>query len=45
MSAIFISMKSNQVYGKMYGKAILDDGTALKVDGLMVFCERVRNRY
>ena len=45
MSAIFISMKSNQVYGKMYGNAILDDGTALKVDGLMVFCERVRNRY
>ncbi len=45
MSAIFISQKSNQVFGKMYGKAILDDGTALDVNGLTCFCERVRNRY
>ncbi len=45
MSAIFISQKSNQVFGKMYGKAILDDGTALDINGLTCFCERVRNRY
>ena len=45
MSALFISQKSNQVFGKMYGKAILDDGKALDINGLTCFCERVRNRY
>lgn len=45
MSAIFISQNSHQVFGKLYGKAILDDGTALEIKDLLVFAERVRNRY
>ncbi|MEG1835147.1 MAG: DUF2804 domain-containing protein [Oscillospiraceae bacterium] len=35
----------HQVFGKMSGKAILDDGTALEIKDLVCFCERVHNRY
>lgn len=44
-SAVVISQKSDQVFGKFYGDAVLDDGTRLKLDGLTAFAERVRNRY
>lgn len=45
MSAIFISQNSHQVFGRMNGKAVLDDGTVLEVRNLLAFAERVRNRY
>ena len=35
----------HQVFGKMSGTAILDDGTALEIKDLMCFCERVHNKY
>ena len=35
----------HQVFGKMSGTAILDDGTALQIKDLVCFCERVHNKY
>lgn len=35
----------HQVFGKMSGRAILDDGTALEIKDLTCFCERVHNKY
>lgn len=45
VSALLISQNSHQVFGRMNGKAILDDGTVLQVRNLLSFAERVRNRY
>lgn len=35
----------HQVFGKMSGTAILDDGTRITVKDMMCFAERVHNRY
>ena len=35
----------HQVFGKMSGTAILDDGTKLEIKDLMCFAEKVRNKY
>jgi len=35
----------HQVFGKMTGTAILDDGTRLDVKDLLCFAEKVRNKY
>ncbi|MEE1086939.1 MAG: DUF2804 domain-containing protein [Schaedlerella sp.] len=35
----------HQVFGKMTGKAILDDGTVIEVKDMMCFAEDVHNRY
>ena len=35
----------HQVFGKMNGVAILDDGTRLEVKDLLCFAEKVRNKY
>ena len=35
----------HQVFGRMSGKAILDDGTEVKFRDLMCFAEKVHNRY
>ena len=35
----------HQVFGKMNGIAILDDGTCLEVKDLLCFAEKVRNKY
>lgn len=35
----------HQVFGKMNGIAVLDDGTKLEVKDLICFCERVHNKY
>lgn len=35
----------HQVFGKMSGIAVLDDGTKLEVKDLVCFCERVHNKY
>lgn len=35
----------HQVFGKMSGTAILDDGTKLEIKDLTCFCERVHNKY
>lgn len=35
----------HQVFGRMSGTAILDDGTKLEIKDLLCFCERVHNKY
>ncbi len=35
----------HQVFGKMYGVAVLDDGTKIHLDGIMCFAEKVHNKY
>ena len=35
----------HQVFGKMSGKAVLDDGTVLDIHDLVCFCEQVHNKY
>lgn len=35
----------HQVFGRMSGKAVLDDGTVLDVKDLLCFAEKVHNRY
>ena len=35
----------HQVFGRMSGKAILDDGTVLEVKDMMCFAEKVHNKY
>ncbi len=45
ITAIVLSQNAHQVFGKISGKAILDDGTELEIKDMTVFAERVRNRY
>ena len=35
----------HQVFGRMSGKAILDDGTVLTIQDVLCFAEKVHNRY
>lgn len=35
----------HQVFGRMSGKAILDDGTVIEVKDMMCFAEKVHNKY
>ena len=35
----------HQVFGKMSGKAVLDDGTVIEIKDVMCFAEKVHNRY
>lgn len=44
-NALLISQNSHQVFGRINGKAVLNDGTELQVRNLLAFAERVRNRY
>ena len=37
--------KQHQVFGRMSGKAVLDDGTVVEVKDMMCFAEKVHNRY
>ena len=45
ISTLLISRNSNQVFGRINGKAVLNDGTVLQVRNLLAFAERVRNRF
>ena len=45
IDAKVIITDQHQVFGKMSGTAILDDGTKLEVKDLVCFCERVHNKY
>lgn len=44
-SAIIIETDQHQVFGRMNGKVILDDGEVLEIHDLMCFAEHVHNRY
>ena len=37
--------KQHQVFGRMSGKAVLDDGQVLEIKNLMCFAEKVHNKY
>ena len=41
----FLVSDQHQVFGKMSGKAVLDDGTEVIVRDVMCFAEKVHNRY
>ena len=40
-----ITTDQHQVFGKMSGTAILDDGTRLQIQDVLCFCEKVHNKY
>lgn len=43
--AVIIETDQHQVFGRMSGKAVLDDGTVIEVKDMMCFAEDVHNRY
>ena len=45
ISAVVVESDQHQVFGKMSGKAILDDGTVIELKDCMCFAEKVYNRY
>lgn len=45
LNALIIASDQHQVFGRMSGRVVLDDGTALAVKNMMCFAERVHNRY
>ncbi len=44
-AAVIIETDQHQVFGRMSGKAVLDDGTVIEVKDMMCFAEDVHNRY
>ena len=44
-AAMVIETDQHQVFGRMSGKAVLDDGTVIEVKDMMCFAEDVHNRY
>lgn len=44
-SAAVIVTDQHQVFGRMTGKAVLDDGTVIRIKDFLCFAERVHNRY
>lgn len=44
-SALVVVTDQHQVFGRMTGKAVLDDGTVIDVKDMMCFAEDVHNRY
>ena len=45
MSAFIVSADQHQVFGKMRGRAVLDDGRFIELKDFMCFAEKVHNRY
>ena len=45
ISAGIVFTEQHQVFGKMSGRAILDDGTFIELKDFMCFAEKVHNRY
>ena len=44
-AALIVETDQHQVFGRMSGKAVLDDGTVLEIKDMMCFAEDVHNRY
>lgn len=40
-----VGTDQHQVFGKMTGKAVLDDGTVLEIKDMLMFAEKVHNKY
>ena len=45
MSALLVSSDQHQVFGRMSGRAVLDDGRFIELKDFMCFAEKVHNRY
>ena len=45
ISLKLIETDQHQVFGRMSGKAVLDDGTVLEIKDVMCFAEKVRMKY
>ena len=45
INALVIVTDQHQVFGKLSGKAVLDDGRVIEVKDMMCFAEKVHNRY
>lgn len=45
ISAVLVSSDQHQVFGKMNGRAVLDDGRFIELKDFMCFAEKVHNRY
>lgn len=45
LNALVILSDQHQVFGKMSGTAILDDGTKIKIKDVLCFAEKVHNKY
>ncbi|HJA11849.1 MAG TPA: DUF2804 domain-containing protein [Candidatus Mediterraneibacter merdipullorum] len=45
MSALVVSSDQHQVFGKMSGRAVLDDGRFIELKDFLCFAEKVHNRY
>lgn len=45
LNACIVESDQHQVFGKMSGKVVLDDGTELEIKDCMCFAEKVHNRY
>ena len=43
-AAVLIETDQHQVFGRMNGRAVLDDGRVLEVKDMMCFAEDVHNR-
>lgn len=44
-NALIIETDQHQVFGRMSGRVVLDDGTELMIENLLCFAEHVHNRY
>ena len=44
-AALIIETDHHQVFGRMSGKAVLDDGKVIQIKDVMCFAEDVHNRY
>ncbi len=44
-NALIIQSDQHQVFGKFYGKCLLDDGKEVTLNGQMGFAEKVKNRW
>ena len=45
MSVLCISTEQHQIFGKMSGRTVLDDGRFIELKDFMCFAEKVHNRY
>lgn len=45
LSAVLVASDQHQVFGKMSGKAVLDDGRFIELKDFLCFAEKVHNRY
>ena len=45
LSAAVVASDQHQVFGKMSGRVVLDDGRFIELKDFMCFAEKVHNRY